>query len=143
MTAPAENFAVPTTVDLRYKATSVGGWGAAFWINADRHSGSTASLIANLYKPDATSQQLWIGHELANGTIAWLKTYSVPDDFVDVRLVIDPVADTMAVFTDGEHKDTFNYFWGSPATGTKAWVYTEGVTAEFDYVRIRVGGTSP
>ena len=108
-----------------------------------RHDGSSASLIARLYKPDTDSQELWIGHELENGTDKWLGTYDVPDDFVDVRLLIDPAQGTFAVFADGTHLDTFTYFWGNSDPEAKSWVYTEDVTGEFDHVSIRVGGNYP
>ncbi len=141
-TVPNENFAELTTVDLRYRATSVGGYGALFWINADRHDNASTNLILDLYKPDATSQELWVGHELLDGTDAWLAIYPVPDDFVDVRMIIDPDAMTFAVFVDGVHKGTFHYLWGNSDPDAKAWVYTQGCSAEFDHVLIRVGGST-
>ena len=138
-TIPDEDLAALTTVELRYRATSVGGYGAVLWINADRHDGFSANLIAAVYKPDAGSHELWIGHELADGTDAWLGIYDVPDDLVDVRLVIDPAVGTFAVFIDGTFQDTYAYFWGNAEPAAKAWVYTQGCTAEFDHVSIRTG----
>ena len=141
-TVPDEDFAELTTVEIRYRATSVGGWGADFWINADRQGGQSANLIANLRKPTAGSQELRIGHELAAETYEWLGTYDVPDDFVDVRLVIDPAKGTFAVFVDGTHRDTFAYWWGNTDPAAKAWLYRWNCSAEFDHVSIRVGGNN-
>ena len=137
-TVPDEDFATLTTVELRCRATSVGGAGAEFWINADRHDGKSANLIARLRKPTAGSQELRIGHELAANTYEWLRTYDVPDDFVVVRLVIDPAEGTFAVFIDGVHRDTFTYWWGNTDPGRKAWLYRWNCSAEFDYLSIRV-----
>lgn len=142
-TVPDEDFAELTTVELRYRGTSVGGSGTYFRINADRHDGKSANLIVNLYKPTADSQEVWVGHELGSGTQEWLQTYDVPDDFVDVRLVIDPAEGTFAIFVDGSHKDTFVYWWGNTDPGAKAWLYTWNASAEIDYVSIRVGGNAP
>jgi len=141
--APGENFAELTTVDLRYRAMSVGGFGAVFWINADRHSGTSANLVANLCKPDTSSQELWFGWELESGDEEWVGIYDVPDALVNVRLVIDPVADTVGVFVNGTHKGTYTYFRGNSNPDALAWVYTNGCSGEFDYVSIRVGGNSP
>ncbi len=141
-TVPDEDFAELTTVDLRYRAASVGGWGTVFWINADRRGAASANIVAALYKPGAASQELWFGWELANGTMDWVNTYDVPDDFVDVRLVIDPVEGTVAVFVDGTHRDTLAYFRVNPDPDAAAWLFTNGCSGEFDRVSIRVGGNN-
>ena len=141
-TAPAQNFAKLTTVDLRYRATSIGGWGTTFWINADRDAaGPCAPLFAVLSRPDAASQTLRIGNWLPAGSMEWLATYTdLPGDLLHVRLVIDPAADTVAVFVNGAHKGTHAYTWGRIRDDAMAYVYTDGCSGEFDHVSVRVGG---
>ncbi|MHC4629604.1 MAG: hypothetical protein ACYTDV_21735 [Planctomycetota bacterium] len=141
--APGEDFAELTTVNLRYRASSVGGFGAVFRINADRHTGTSANLVARLYKPDASSQELWFGWRLESGDEEWVAICDVPDAMVNVRLVIDPAADTVAVFVDGTHRGTYTYFRGNSNPDALAWVYTDDCSGEFDYVSIRVGGNNP
>ena len=146
-TSPDQDFAELTTVDVRFRATSVGGWGTAFWINVDRTAGKGAAITAVLYKGDANSQQLWIANRHASGYYDWFDTpyTGLSNDFVDVRLVIDPVADTVAVFVGGVHKRTYTYIGGYAGYRDEAaaWVYTSLCSGEFDYVRIRVGGNNP
>ena len=132
------------TVEARYRATSVGGWGATLEINADRSGNQCAPLYAILNKPDATTQELKIGNRLPSGSWEnWLAVLSVPDDFVNVRLVIDPTDDTIAAFVNGVHMGTYTYTWGLNDNGAEGFIYSEGCSGEFDYVRIRVGGSSP
>lgn len=131
-----ETFNEVTTVDLSYRATSAGGYGAVFWLNADYRGSKHAPIHADLFKPNATSQELWIGYELEKYTIA----YPVLDEFVNVRMVINPGAKTNAVFIDGVHKLTYPYNWGYSGASAGAWLFTDGCSAEFDYVSVRVGG---
>jgi hypothetical protein len=139
-TVPDNDFTELTTVDARYRATSVGGWGATIYVNADRSGNQCAPLVAVLQKPDAASQELKVGNMLPGGSWDWFATLSVPDDFVNVRLIINPANDTLAVFVDGVHRGTYIYSVGRNDNDAMAWVYSDGCSGAFDYVRIRVGG---
>jgi len=144
-TLPDQGFTELTTVDVRYRATSVGGGGTVFRINVDRASGKGAAIVAVLFKRDADSQELWIGNRKPGGSYDWFDTpyLGLPNDFVDLRLVIDPAADTVAVFVGGVHKRTYRYVGGYAGYRDEAaaWIYASGCTGEFDYVRVRVGGS--
>ncbi len=120
-TAPDEDFAELTTVDLRFRATSPNGRGTQFYIYVDRHDGLYAALYLTLLKPNDSSQELWVSDVLANGNNRVLKKYDVPVDFVNLRAVIDPGVDTIAVFVDGAHKETFTYFWGTSQSTFYNW----------------------
>ena len=145
-TRPEHDFRELVTVDVRYRAVITAGWGTAFWINAD-HSGATgAALCAALFKPDAATQELWIGNRTPSGWNWYDSPYKgIPNDLINLRLVIDPAADTMAVFVDGVHKRTYPYVRGynGYCSNAAARVYADGNEGEFDYVRIRVGGNNP
>jgi hypothetical protein len=146
-TLPDQDFTELTTVDLRYRATSVGGWGTVFRMNVDRAGGLGAALTVELYKGGPDSQELWIGNQYASGSYDWFDTprFGLPTGFIDLRLVIDPDANTMAVFVGGVHMRTYRYAGGYAGYRDEAaaWIYTSGCTGEFDYVRIRVGGNNP
>ena len=133
----SEPFLEPTTVDLRYRATSVGGFGSVFWIHVDQHDGKYAPIHLDLYKPNTSSQELWVGYEVAQ----YFGIYPVPDDFVQVRLVIDPLVNTLDLLVDGEHLVTHTYNWGYSGYNEQVWLYTDGCSGEFDYASIRVGGS--
>jgi prepilin-type N-terminal cleavage/methylation domain-containing protein len=137
-TAPNGSFAELTTVELTGRASCVGSYGAALWMNVDPKAGAAAGLIAGLHKPDAASQELWIGNERGDGSDPWLVIHEVPDDLVDVRLVIDPKTETFAVFVDGTHRSTHPYVRGVGGSAKKAWLYTHDCTGEFDHVSIKV-----
>ena len=69
-----------------------------------------------------------------------MATYTgLPDDFITVRLIVDPDAGTVAVFVDGAHKGTHAYTWGYSDAEQMAAVYAEGCTGKIDSVSIRVG----
>lgn len=137
-TAPDEGFNKLTTVDISFRTTSVTNWGATFRINADWQDGPCAPLIAMLSKPDSSSQELWIGNVLPNSSTEWLYRLSdLSNDFVRLRLLIDPTQGTIAVFNDGSHVCTCAYTWGYSHSDAMAWIYSENATAEFDYVSIR------
>ena len=135
-----EDFVEPTTVEIRYRATSVGGSGVVFWANVDRTGTQCAPLYAVLSKPDAGSQHLRIGNRLPGGSIDWLAVHTgLPDNFVTLRLIVDTDAHTVAVFVDGAHKGTYGYTWGYSDTEQMAAIYAEGCSGEIDSVSIRVG----
>jgi len=138
---PGEDFAELTTVEYRGRTTSADGFGACVRINADRTSSSEcAPIYVTLWNPNDSTHQLWIGYSPPGGGFVWLDHYDVHDDFVDVRLVIDPATDMIAVFADGEHKGSYFYEGGADDPTAAAWIYTSGASGEFDHVRIRVGG---
>ena len=136
-TVPDHDFLDPITVVARFRATSLDGWGTAFWINADRSGSQCAGIVASSWKPDANTQELWVGWYV--GGYTWAKIYTVaPNDFIDLRLIIDPASDTLSVFIGGVYMDTFTYDWGYADDDAMAWIYADGCSGEFDYVSIRV-----
>jgi prepilin-type N-terminal cleavage/methylation domain-containing protein len=142
-TAPDEPFAALTTIELRGRATAVGAYGPALWINADPRGGAAAGLVAALHKMDAASPpRLWLGIQPADGGDPWVAMHDVPDDMVDVRLVIDPASETIAAFVDTTHKGTYGYVRGVGGAEAKAWLYTQDCSAEFDHVSIKVSDPS-
>ncbi len=136
---PDNNFVNPITVNVRFKCTSAAGWGTVFWINADRSGPKCAPLIFDLYKPDANTQELWVGEETQSSGKRWDKIYTVAnDEFIDMRVVINPASDTYSVFINNVFMDTFTYVGNTPNPDDVAFVSTKQVTGEFDSFSLRV-----
>ena len=95
-------------------------------------------------QPDAT-QTLTVLTKTGVSTI--VPMVSVPGlsaNFADIRLLIDPSQDSLNVKVNGEDRGTYAY---TPFVGLTneryATVTADGSSAEYDWIRIRVGGTSP
>ncbi len=142
-TRPLNDFTQPITVDVRFRNTSVGGNGAVFWINADWSGGTFAPIFAYLQLQADGTQTLSVYHKLNDSTS--VRLMSVPglsSGFVDLRLLIDPGYNTVNVKVGGTDKGTytFNAFTASNSDRF-ATVLPWGSNAEFDSVRVRVGGS--
>lgn len=139
VTNPANDFAGLTTVDLRFRSTSVGDSGARFRINADWSGGLSAPIIARTQLQADATQTLTVENKTdVAGSTRLVSVAGLSERFVDLRLVIDPELDTVAVTVAGVHRGTYRY--GSfipPADKRVASLRADG-TAEFDYVSIRV-----
>ncbi|MHC4671438.1 MAG: type II secretion system protein [Planctomycetota bacterium] len=144
-TYPENSFTELTTAEVRFRNTSIGGNGAVFWINADWSGSSFAMIYASLQLQADNTQKLIVTTRRSMAVEDILLT--VPDlstDFITLRLLIDPSLNTVNVKVDGDDKGTYNYHTFTPFnTDRFATVRPWGSSAEFDYVSIKVGGTSP
>jgi hypothetical protein len=139
-TYPGSNFDRLTTVDLRFRDTAVGGTGAVFSINADRTGAGVAVVSAAVALEADGTQTLTVSQQIDQSTAVALFTLpGLPSEFVDLRLVIDPVDDVLAVWVDNVHQGSF-YYAPSPSWNDDrfASVFESGSEAEFDYVAVRV-----
>jgi prepilin-type N-terminal cleavage/methylation domain-containing protein len=138
-TSPACDFAAPTIVDLRMRSTAAGA-SAVFLINADRIGTVCVPLMATLKLEPEGTQMLNVSKKKSTGVFETLiVARGLPSDFVDLRLLIDPVVHSVSVTVNGNFVGTYGY--GVPGTSTTdkfASIYSTGGIAEFDYVRIRV-----
>ena len=144
-TYPDNDFTALTTIEVRFRNTSVGGNGAVFWINADYSDGTFAPIFACLRLGNDDTQTLTVYHEFDQDT--WLPLVQVSglsDGFVTLRLLIDPQQDTVNVRVDGQDRGTFVYNTLAADNDDRfASILGWGSDAEFDYVRIRVGEANP
>ena len=143
-TFPLNDFAELITAAVRFRTTSV-GVGALFRINADWSGDSYAPIFATLERLADSTQTLKVYQRSASLPQATLATVSgLPDDFVDVGLIIDPDLDTVSVRVNNTHAGTFQYSTSAPGIALRRAVITlDSSDAEFDSVSIRVGGNSP
>ena len=138
-TVPDNDFTMLTTVDLNYRSTNPGDSGAYFWINADYTGGTFMPIVATvLLSADGTQQQLYV--TVGGSTVVKLR--DLPTDFVALRLLIDPDLDTVNIQIEDVDRGTFAYTPYAPGGDPQCATLNEwGSDGEFDYVRIRVGGT--
>ncbi len=143
-TSPSHDFDGVTTVDVRFRNTSLGAaddLGAVFWINADwSDDASAAPLVAALTLQQNGTQVLTVSQWSEPSELHSLVI--VPElsaDFVSLRLVIEPVSNTVAVWVDNVFRGSRTY---TPAAGNVtehcASIFAEGSGAEFDWISIRV-----
>jgi len=139
-TLPDYDFRSLTTVALRMRSTSVGGKGAVFEISADHSNGRRIPLKVYLsLQPDGT-QTVTAEKRVNDSTWVTLDQVSgLSNDFIDVRLVINPDTNIVAVSYDGTELGAYDYLPFDQGTVDKlACIYEDVGDAEFDFVSIRV-----
>ena len=138
-TQPDTDFTKLTTVQVRFRAASDGGNGVAFWINADWSGGLFAPLVAHL-KHSSGVQTLTVYTKKDNASRTALVTLpDLPEDFITVRLLIDPDQNIVNVKVDGVEHGTHRYApFAPPGEDRFASLTTDEADAEIDYVSIRV-----
>jgi hypothetical protein len=138
-TVADNSFTELITIDLRYRCTEISGSGVYFQINADYIGGDFMPIVVTLDK-------LSDGTQTATGTVGGTDVVTLSGlgaDFVDVRLLIDPDLNTVNIKINEVNKGTFAYTPYPPTTEPqRATLYEWGSDAEWDYVRIRVGGNN-
>jgi hypothetical protein len=144
-TRPINSFAELTTAEICFRNTSVGGNGAVFSINADWSGGTFAPLFAYLQLQGAGTQTLSVYSKRDSSTpVRLMAVTGLPAGFVTLRLLIDPTPNTVNVHVNGAEKGTYTYYtFAQTGSDRFASVLASGSAADFDYVRIHVGGSSP
>ncbi len=139
-TAPANNFATTTVVDLSWQNTSMGGNGATFSINALRSSSTCAPLLVYLALQADGTQTLTVNEQIAGGSLQNLITIpGLPSSLVDLHLIIDPVSKGICVNANSVYYGTFPLSLVSTSNSAAfASIGASGSTANFTYARIRV-----
>lgn len=139
-TQSACDFDGLTTVVVRMRNTSVGGEGAVFEIDADHSGGDLIPLkVALALQPDGT-QTLTAWKKTDNTTWAVLdQVTGLSAEFIDIRLLIEPDTNTVAISYDGAELGAYDYVTFSQSTPKlSASIYEDNSNAEFDFVSIRV-----
>lgn len=139
-TYPDNDFVELITAEVRFRNTSIGGNGAVFSINADWSNGTFAPILVYLQLQPDNTQTLTAYKKTDAATRVRLVTVTgLSNDFVDLRLVIDPDLDTVSVTVNGEHRGTYVYSkFAPPHSDRFASILRDISNAEFDYVSVRV-----
>ena len=141
-TCPSESLNGLITAQARFKSTSTAGEGVLFCVRAEQDGGYRSVIFSYLLlQPDGT-QMLTVKHKTADSSkVALVTVPDLPNDFVTLRLLIDPSRDTVNVRVNGEDEGTYYYdAFVSAGDSTLATLKTVDSAGEFDYARIRVGG---
>ncbi len=137
---PKYDFLTLTTAEVRLRATTPGGQGAVFAINADWSGGTCAGFMAAVALQTDGTQTLTVSKK--TGPASWARLVQVgglSSGFVTVRLVIDPAADWVAVWVEGVYYGLYPYTPVSPGNGDRfARIEADGCQAEFDFVSVCV-----
>ncbi|MCH8210302.1 MAG: prepilin-type N-terminal cleavage/methylation domain-containing protein [Planctomycetes bacterium] len=141
-TYPDNDFVELTVANIRFRDTIAdGASGAVFDIYFDRVDTTSARISASIVLEDDGTQTLKAAHYL-NATTAetFVRVKGLPREFVDLRLILDPENDTVAVFVNGVYKATHLYwkYTGASNTARYAQIGESGADAEFDSVCILV-----
>ena len=95
-TQPNADFSTLTTVDVRFRNTSMGGSGAMVSINADWTGGTCAPLLGDLRLQADNTQTLTVYGKSDSATLVRLLTVpGLSNGFVTLRLLIDPSLNTV------------------------------------------------
>jgi hypothetical protein len=139
-TAPANNFATTTVVDLMWQCTTLGGNGATFVINALRSGSTCASFVVYLALQADGTQTLTVNQLTASGSTQNLITIpGLPSSVVTLHLIIDPVSKGICVKANSVYYGTFPLTLVSTSNSNAfASIGASGSTAVFTYARIRV-----
>jgi Tfp pilus assembly protein FimT len=142
-TSPSNNFTALTTVEVRFRNTTMGGNGAVFWINADWSGSNCAPIFAFLQLQSDGTQTLTAYHKLDNSTpVPLTSVRRLSAGFITLRLLIDPALNTVNVKVNGLDQGTYSYNVISvPNNDRYATLLPWGSSAQFDSVSVRVGGS--
>jgi hypothetical protein len=144
-TQPMNDFANPTTINVRFRNTSsVGGNGAVVKINADWGNVLYAPLTAKVrMEPDGTQTFSLVGKSNDTTDVVLLQQSNLSGDFVRCCLTILPELDLVNVRINDEDLGTFSYPTYAPLTTNRlVAVYGDTTDAQFDYVEVRVSETN-
>src|SRR5262249_4412176 len=136
-TRPLNNFTTTTTVEARFRNTSVGGNGAIMAIYAHRQNGTYGPILVCLQKKSHGSQTLTLnGRTSDTVTKSLCSRTGLSSGFVRVRLTVVPANDIVNLTINDEDQGTFSYPRYTPSSTSDAYltVTTDTSSSEFDYV---------
>ena len=143
-TNPNNFFTELTTVDARFRDTANDGAHGGLKLRVDR-SGSTHALIQVEAEMQADSTQTLVvkTHDAGSNFVPVLTETGLPDDYFDLRIMVDPLLDTFNVQINGQDRGSFRYTLNTTAATPHVIEVYESASmsgVRFDHVRVRLGG---
>ncbi len=139
---PNCDFTALTTIDLRLRNTSTIGDPVVFTFNADWVGSNVAPLLIRLQRKADGTQTLRVYGQTDTATDVKLAQAAGLQDFVTLRLLIDPGRISVYVRVNGTEVGTFAYYTFNAASYNHfASLLADTTGLDVDYVRIRVGGS--
>ena len=132
-----------TTVDVRFRDTTAGGEGAAISVRVDRAGSVFGQIRARVFQEAGGTQTVLV--EALEGVLPSqlvLACTGLTSGFVDLHLLVDPDLDTVSIWVNGQHRATATYprYSDILPPGVQLFPSSNDTGAQFDHVRIRVGG---
>ncbi|MBI1367687.1 MAG: prepilin-type N-terminal cleavage/methylation domain-containing protein [Planctomycetes bacterium] len=142
-TYPSNDLTQITTIDVRYRNTSIGGSGAVVAVNGDFSGSNGVALTAALAKQSNNTQTFTLNFKYSSTTTRTLVSIpGLPTDFVHLRLILDPAKNSVNVKLNDTDFGTYGYSTcGLGSVNHGVSLYASGSSAEFDAARIIVGGS--
>lgn len=147
-TYPDNDFVELTVANIRFRDTDKDGGQqrAEFDIYFDCVGTKLARISATLELKKNGTQTLEVSdYQDATTDARFLKVKDLPGEFVDLRLILDPYDDTVAVFVNGVYQITHRYekYTDASDKARYAQIGESGKDAEFDSVSILVVESKP
>ncbi len=140
-TAPDDDFAELTTVELRFRGTASSAGPAWFRIHFDRDLSKVAPVLVSLQlESDGTQTLTLFGKPSGSERTALARVSGLDSGFQHVRLLLDPDDDTVNLRVNGSDRGTFGlprYVPSSPLPVAAVWANSSG--GAFDFVSVRLG----
>lgn len=139
---PNCDFTALTTIDLRLRNMSTTGNPVVFSLNADWVGSSVAPLLIRLQRRADGTQTLQVYGQTDAATEVKLAQAEGLQDFLSLRLLIDPGRNSVNIRVNGIEVGTFAYYTFTAASYNHfASLLANTTGLDVDYVRIRVGGS--
>jgi hypothetical protein len=143
-TAPNHNFNAITTVDCKLRDAIAGNSGPGLRLNLDRVGDILGVVDVVTTLLDNSTQTLVLTTPTPSGGVRTLGTFAnLPTGWLNLQLVADPFRGSVNLRIDDTDRGSFAYqrvTQSGAVRGVEA--YRAGAGAEFDHLRVRVGGGS-
>ena len=143
-TNPANSFNELTTVDARLRDKYPNDGAGGIKIQVDRTDSTFCHIKAEIEKqPDSTQTLVVESHTPALIPVLFVTETGLPDAYVDLRILVDPVLDTLNIQINGQDRGTFQYgriFNSSVPDAIEVYETQPTSSICFDRLRIRLGG---
>ncbi len=143
-TNPNNTFNELTTVDARLRDEAPSNGAGGIKIRVDRIGNTYCYIKAEIeMQPDNTQTLIVESHDPALTLVPIVTETGLPDEYIDLRIMIDPVLDMINVQINGQDRGTFQYGRATiPATPHTIEVYETATFSfvRFDRLRVRLGG---
>ncbi len=143
LTAPENDFTQPTTVELRFRDFVDDGKDGGLRMRVD-WTGDAHAYIKAMVELSGGQQNLSVSYmHPTDGDVVLVSETAAPGEFFDLRLLVDPAQDTVNININDTDRGTFLYIRKTVSKTHAITLLENGDPSgvQFDWVRVRVGGT--
>ena len=140
-TYPDSDFNQLTTVEVCCRAISQGGNGATFSMPLDRTGEGVGVITTSVVLEGNGTQSVRVFDGMATDGSLLVRVTGLNDDFVTLRIVIDPSTDQIAVWVDRVFQGSFIYAHYANHEHQYFTARADGADAEFNSISVRESET--